>query len=292
MATLQPSVFIGSSSEGLEVAREVELHLQADALTTIWKDGVFGLGSGTLESLINALEQFDFAIMILSPDDLLESRGTSYSSPRDNVLFELGLFMGRLGRSRTFIISEQEADLKLPSDLAGITRATYRRRDNLAAALSPTCTPIIRAIRSLGMFTGRQNVQQDQQRGLQALMNEIAFNLLEIDRFLSHGYTIDPTGNITAQGMPATLRYVTCMTSQFETAEAQQSLVTVSNDLRSDIFSIYQGFREINTRAEALIQVFRPWRASQYFEAIDEFQTKNRGNAEKLIGNLQLTNPA
>ena len=102
MATPLPSVFIGSSSEGLDVAREVEMHLQTDALTTIWKDGVFGLGSGTLEALMNALDQFDFAIMVLSPDDLLESRGTSYSSPRDNVIFELGLFMGRLGRGRNF----------------------------------------------------------------------------------------------------------------------------------------------------------------------------------------------
>jgi hypothetical protein len=82
------------------------------------------------------------------------------------------------------------------------------------------------------------------------------------------------------------------MTSQFEAAEAQQSLVTVGNDLRGYIFSIYQGFREINTRAEALKQAFHPWRALQYFEAIGEFQTKNRGNAEKLIGNLRFTNPA
>jgi predicted nucleotide-binding protein len=63
MAEKLPSVFIGSSTEGLDVAREVELQLQHDAITTIWKDGVFGLGSGTLESLMNALDQFDFAVM-------------------------------------------------------------------------------------------------------------------------------------------------------------------------------------------------------------------------------------
>src|SRR5262245_25387722 len=124
-----PSLFIGSSSEGLDVAREVELQLEDEALVTIWKDGVFGLGEATLESLMNALDQFDFAVMVLTPDDLLESRGQNYASPRDNVIFELGLFMGRLGRSRTFILHEQNADLKLPSDLAGITRVTYRRRD-------------------------------------------------------------------------------------------------------------------------------------------------------------------
>ena len=141
------------------MAREVELQLQRDAVTTIWKDGVFGLGSGMLESLMNALDQFDFAIMVLSPDDLIETRNERYASPRDNVIFELGLFMGRLGRTRTFIVHEMEARLKLPSDLAGVTLAPYRRRDNLSAALSPTCTPIIKAIRSLGFIEYRTQQQ-------------------------------------------------------------------------------------------------------------------------------------
>jgi hypothetical protein len=154
-----PSVFIGSSTEGLDIAREVELQLQNDALTTIWKDGVFGLGRGTLESLMNALDQFDFAVMILSPDDMIESRSSSFASPRDNVIFELGLFMGRLGRSRTFIVHEKDINLKLPSDLAGITVSPYRKRENLSAALSPTSTPIIKAIRALGFYEGRANAQ-------------------------------------------------------------------------------------------------------------------------------------
>jgi hypothetical protein len=156
---LLPSVFIGSSSEGLDVAREIELQLQQDSLTTIWKDAVFGLGGGTLESLMNVLDQFDFAVMVLSPDDLIESRQMNFASPRDNVVFELGLFMGRLGRSRTFIVHERDTTLKIPSDLAGIALSPYRRRDNLSAALSPTCTPIIKAIRSLGPYEGRANAQ-------------------------------------------------------------------------------------------------------------------------------------
>jgi len=161
-----PSVFIGSSTEGLDVAREVELQLQPVAITTIWKDGVFGLGSGTLESLMSVLEQFDFAVMVLSPDDVLESRDQNYASPRDNVIFELGLFIGRLGRKRVFIVHEDDRHLKLPSDLAGITASPYRRRDNLAAALSPTTTPIIRQIRSLGFSEQRthQEVQRLQDR--------------------------------------------------------------------------------------------------------------------------------
>ncbi len=156
-----PQVFIGSSAEGLDVAREVELQLEHTALTTIWKDGVFGLGSGTLESLMDALDGFDFAVMVLSPDDLLESRKSSYASPRDNVIFELGLFMGRLGRKRTFIVHEKGANLKLPSDLDGITASPYRKRENLSAALSPTCTPIIKAIKALGHFEGHATTQVD-----------------------------------------------------------------------------------------------------------------------------------
>jgi Predicted nucleotide-binding protein containing TIR-like domain len=104
---------------------------------------------------MNALEQFDFGIMVLSPDDLLESRNERFASPRDNVVFELGLFMGRLGRSRTFIVHEKDANLKLPSDLAGISISPYRKRENMSAALGPTCFPIIKAIRSLGFFEGR-----------------------------------------------------------------------------------------------------------------------------------------
>jgi hypothetical protein len=176
-----PSAFIGSSVEGLDVAREVELQLQRDAVTTIWKDGVFGLGSGTLETLMNVLDQFDFAVMVLSPDDMIESRDRSYASPRDNVLFELGLFMGRLGRSRVFIVHAEDANLKLPSDLSGITLSPYRRRDNLSAALSPTCTPIIRAIRALGFAEKRAQQQirrledqQDKLSQIQLLTSQIA----------------------------------------------------------------------------------------------------------------------
>lgn len=163
-----PSVFIGSSKEGLDVARAVELQLQDDATTTIWKDGVFGLGSGTLESLMKVLEQFDFAVMVLSPDDLSETRGQSFASPRDNVIFELGLFMGRLGRSRVFVVRDEDDNLKLPSDLAGIAVSSYRKREdgNITAALSPPSTLIIKAIQALGFLEQRtqQQIRQLQNR--------------------------------------------------------------------------------------------------------------------------------
>ncbi|HEX2690048.1 MAG TPA: hypothetical protein VHN14_25705, partial [Kofleriaceae bacterium] len=61
-----------------------------------------------------------------------------------------GLFMGALGRARTFIVHSRTNPPVLPSDLAGITPATYEDRDNLDAALGPVCTKIRRAIESQG----------------------------------------------------------------------------------------------------------------------------------------------
>lgn len=149
-----PSLFIGSSSEGLDVAKAVELQLLNEADVQIWTNGVFSLGQGTLEGLIDALDQYDFAVMVISADDLVESREQNYNSPRDNVLFELGLFMGRIGRERTFILHEDNPRLKLPSDLAGITRVKYRIR-NKQPNVSPACTQIAQEIRRLGAFQQR-----------------------------------------------------------------------------------------------------------------------------------------
>lgn len=150
MSNQFPEVFIGSSSEGERVARAIELHLHRHANVTIWMNGVFTPGVSFLQSLLNALGRFDFAVLILTPDDLLEKRDASYSSPRDNVIFELGLFMGRLGARRAFFVAEEDRKLTLPSDLDGISRLNYRRRDDIAAAVSPASTVLIDEIRKQG----------------------------------------------------------------------------------------------------------------------------------------------
>lgn len=151
---MRPKLFIGSSSEGLDVARAVEVQLERDAEVTVWSDGVFGLGRGTLESLVLSLDKFDFAVLVLTPDDMTVSREVSSQSPRDNILLELGLFIGRLGRERTFIIYNRDRRLKLPSDLAGVSMADFgdREDDNLIASLGAACTKIKYQIKSLGTF--------------------------------------------------------------------------------------------------------------------------------------------
>jgi hypothetical protein len=145
-------IFIGSSAEGLDAAKAVQANIDYIAESQIWHQGLFGLSGGTLESLIAVLHRFDFAILVLSPDDLSISRGTEQKAPRDNVLFELGLFIGALGRERVFIIVDRTANLKLPSDLAGITPAAYEPPSSgtLQSALGAACTAIEQEVNKLG----------------------------------------------------------------------------------------------------------------------------------------------
>ncbi len=146
-----PSLFIGSSSEGLEIAEYLQQALEGHCEGTIWSQGVFGLSQGTLESLVAACKQFDFAVLILTPDDMVTKRGSRRRAARDNVLFELGLFMGSLGKERTFIVFCRDEKIDLPSDLAGITAATFPKRvDNMRAAINPTAIKIREAIKKAG----------------------------------------------------------------------------------------------------------------------------------------------
>jgi hypothetical protein len=89
MARARPSMFVGSSTEGLKIAKALQVLLDHVCEVTIWSHGVFGLSQGTLESLVNALEEYDFAVLVLTADDLVTSRDAEFVAPRDNVLFEL-----------------------------------------------------------------------------------------------------------------------------------------------------------------------------------------------------------
>jgi hypothetical protein len=147
-----PTVFIGSSSESVTVAEALQQGLRSIADTTLWSQGVFSLSRSALESLIKILDAMDFAVLICNADDLSISRGEELPSPRDNVIFELGLFMGHLRQDRSFFVFDSGLKLKLPSDLLGISAATYRSRadGNLEAALGPACTTIKQAIQRFG----------------------------------------------------------------------------------------------------------------------------------------------
>jgi hypothetical protein len=121
---MRPVVFIGSSKEGLPVAEAIQNALSEEAEPVLWKT-LFEPGDLTIEALEQKSFEFDFAVFILSSDDVLESRGSRGPAPRDNLLLEYGLFVGRLGRDRVFYAFRSGDRPKLPSDLAGTTGVEY-----------------------------------------------------------------------------------------------------------------------------------------------------------------------
>jgi CRP/FNR family transcriptional regulator, cyclic AMP receptor protein len=145
------NVFIISSVEALEIARTIQNALAHDFTIVLWTDGVFRASWYPIESLERQLDQSDFAVAVVQPDDMTSIRGTEFATPRDNVIFELGMFIGRLGRQRSFLIEPRGTEVKLPSDLAGITTVPYRHDPlNLAASMGPTCNRVREIMRDLG----------------------------------------------------------------------------------------------------------------------------------------------
>lgn len=149
----KPRAFIGSSVEGLSIAYAVQQNLLHNAEITVWDQGVFELSSTTIESLSKALDSNDFGIFVFSPDDTIKMRGSESASVRDNVLFEMGLFIGKLGRERVFFLVPDSDGPNIPTDLLGVTPAKFetKRTDNsMQAATGAACHQIRLQIEQLG----------------------------------------------------------------------------------------------------------------------------------------------
>jgi predicted nucleotide-binding protein len=149
----KPKLFVISSVEALSIAHEIQVLLQHDVFVQVWTQGVFFASDYALEALEEAVAISDFAIAIAQPDDTLNSRGTESKVARDNVIFELGLFMGRLGRKRSILFQPADKELKLPSDLKGLTAVSYRtgKPEELPVLLGPACTEVRKLIKLMGV---------------------------------------------------------------------------------------------------------------------------------------------
>lgn len=149
----QPHIFIGSSTESLLIAKALREGLSSDPYTlSLWTNGVFGASRFPIEDLEREAKQADFAALVLGPDDKVVSRDVEYTAPRDNVIFELGLFMGASARRRVFIVYPRNLVLKIPTDLLGLTPIHYvdDGKDDLLTRLKPACTEIRKVIAELG----------------------------------------------------------------------------------------------------------------------------------------------
>jgi predicted nucleotide-binding protein len=126
MAEPKPRVFVGSSGEAKKIAGQFCDVLDDTAIMVPWWDSdEFHTMFGTFETLFNLYDNYDFGLFILSADDGFESRGEKGKGARDNVLFELGLFLGNLGRDRALAVIEE--GMKVPSDLVGVTIPRFKK---------------------------------------------------------------------------------------------------------------------------------------------------------------------
>lgn len=140
----RPSIFIASSVAGLSVAQAVKSNFDKIADVDIWTENIFALNKSALDTLINRSSFYDFAIFVLTPDDEALIKDQKQRIPRDNVIFEFGLFLGSIGTNRAFCIAEES--VYILSDFAGITIPTYQTRANLVAAVGDACSQIKRAM--------------------------------------------------------------------------------------------------------------------------------------------------
>ena len=149
----RPVLFMGCSTEALPVARAIESTLAPDPIVVrVWADDTFEASSFPIESLERELSGADFAALVLSPDDRVVSRDVTSDAPRDNVVFELGLFMGALGHSRTFLVYPAAIDIKIPTDLEGLTALTYELgpQGELESAIAAACQKLRKQVLAAG----------------------------------------------------------------------------------------------------------------------------------------------
>ena len=125
----KPRIFLGSSGKQAKLLQALTRGLEDVARVEPWTSS-FNPGTTTLERLLELTHEVDFAAFVFAQDDWTSASHPSalpsesgQASPRDNVVFEAGLFGGALGMRRTFILHANGA--KLPSDLLGLTCIRY-----------------------------------------------------------------------------------------------------------------------------------------------------------------------
>jgi predicted nucleotide-binding protein len=132
-------VFVASSSEQIHVARSAAAALQSPEQidvaksaapvpqleAKVWDEETFDFSDSYMESLEKELERADFAVVIFTADDSANVREKKVNLPRDNVIFELGLFTGRLGRKRCFFVIDGGSDTEVASDLSGVNYVKF-----------------------------------------------------------------------------------------------------------------------------------------------------------------------
>ena len=143
----KPEIAIFSSKTLIPIAEAIRDNLKHQFTVTPWTEGFFRSNEIALNTFLKKLLCFDAAVVVLGADDLRESvsaGGAKEWVPRDNVIFELGACMSRLGTQKVFFVVPESPVVLLPSYFKGFGPLSYEQRadGNLPAAVGSACTAI------------------------------------------------------------------------------------------------------------------------------------------------------
>jgi hypothetical protein len=181
----KPRIFLGSSGKQEKLLQALTRGLEDIARVEPWTTS-FNPGTTTLERLLELAHEVDFAAFVFARDDWTTDSPSGspptesgQASPRDNVVFEAGLFGGTLGMRRTFILHANGA--KLPSDLLGLTCVRYGDATS-AAEMKAINQKLRKAIESEGQLARIEGLWWQFSLTERSIKEPSAVSLLRISR--------------------------------------------------------------------------------------------------------------
>lgn len=147
----KPTIFIASSSEAISITEVVHIKLEQEMRVKLWENA-FDLSSITITTLINKTKEADYAVFVFHTDDKSIIRDKEYNTVRDNVVLELGMFIGAIGLEKCFILVPKSAEttFRLPTDLAGVTASFYDDHEtDIMDSITGSCAKIKQSVKRI-----------------------------------------------------------------------------------------------------------------------------------------------
>lgn len=234
---MKPRIFIGSSARNLDIAYAIQSVLHHDSEPVVWDQNVFQLGQSNLDALLRQLDRSDFAIFVFAPDDITTMQKKRSPTVRDNVIFEFGLFMGKLDRERVYALHPRGSEIHLPSDLGGVIFGEYDPDQELVSSIGPFCFQVKLALKRFteGSPGSRATVQA---RSTEQVLEDVISDIRTlVQKQLSTQYI----------GIfPNFLRAHVCPCIR----EARSEVRIATNSSSIGYFSDYESYREYRTLLE------------------------------------------
>jgi hypothetical protein len=204
----KPRIFLGSSGKQQKLLQALTRGLEEIAHVEPWTT-TFNPGTTTLGRLLELTREVDFAAFVFAQDDWTSATvpesaapASAQASPRDNVVFEAGLFGGVLGMRRTFILHANGS--KLPSDLLGLTSVRYAEAPT-AAEMKAVNQKLRKAIESEGRLASVEGFWWQFSLSERTAKEPSAVSLLRISR--DRGGALEVAGRSWQENGSLSARY-------------------------------------------------------------------------------------